>query len=335
MTKPWILCLLAAVYTLSLTNCASPAHAPDEKYYLVATNLKVPYWQDAAAGLNRAASAMQVKAEMAGPDNFDPNAEHQQFQDLIKSKPSGILVSVSDAKILGPDIDAAIAAGIPVITVDSDAPGSKRLEFIGTDNYKAGVMAAKVAVDKLGGKGNVIIYTMPTQENLIDRMRGYRDVLGSHPGIKIVETIDIKGDPGIAYDRTEKSIREKEKVDAFFCLEAIACPEVADVIERKQATGKVVVAMDTDERTLKAIQKGTITATVGQKPFTMAYVGVRALDDLHHHPLQNMSVDFSKDLFSPMPEFVDTGATLIDKSNVEQFLQARSAATAGNAPAKK
>ena len=328
MPKPWILSFAAVAFWLPLINCAGPPHQ-DEKYYLVATNLKVPYWQDALAGVNRAASTMQLKAEMAGPDTFDPNAQHQALQDLLKQKPSGILVSVSDAKLLQPDIDAAIGQGIPVITVDSDAPGSKRLEFIGTDNYKAGVMAAKVAAAKLGGKGSVIIYTMPEQANLIERMRGYRDVLAGYPGIKVTETIDIKGDPGIAYDRTEKMIRENAKVDGFFCLEAIACPEIADVLDRKNVTGKVVVAMDTDERTLKAIQKGTITATVGQKPFTMAYVGIRTLDDLHHHPLPSLGVDFSKDLYSPLPEFVDTGATLIDKSNVADFVQARSAATSG------
>ena len=64
-------------------------------------------------------------------------------------------------------------------------------------------LAAKVAVQKLQGKGNVIIYTMPEQVNLVERLRGYHDVLESHPGIKIVETIDIKGDPGIAYEMGE------------------------------------------------------------------------------------------------------------------------------------
>jgi ribose transport system substrate-binding protein len=122
-------------------------------------------------------------------------------------------------------------------------------------------------------------------------------------------------------------MREGAKVDGFFCLEAIACPEIADVMERKNIAGKVVVAMDTDERTLKAIQKGLITATVGQKPYTMAYLGILTLDELHHHPLPSLTANWSQDSFSPIATFVDTGATLIDKSNVDVFIQARNTAT--------
>jgi len=117
------------------------------------------------------------------------------------------------------------------------------------------------------------------------------------------------------------------KPDAFVCLEAIACPEVAEVLGRNNVTGKVVVAMDTDERTLQGIQKGLITATIGQKPFTMAYLGIKALDDLHHHLPASLGTNWSQDFQSPVPAFVDTGATLIDKSNVDGFIQAQSSAT--------
>jgi len=116
------------------------------------------------------------------------------------------------------------------------------------------------------------------------------------------------------------------KVDAFVCLEAIACPEIVEALSRRNITGKVIVAMDTDPRTLEGIQKGTIAATIGQKPFTMAYVGLKMLDDLHHHPPGPLTNNWAQDPVSPLPSFVDTGATLIDKSNVGAFIQARSAA---------
>jgi ribose transport system substrate-binding protein len=118
------------------------------------------------------------------------------------------------------------------------------------------------------------------------------------------------------------------KVDALVCLTSIAGPEVAEVLGRKNATGKLVVAMDTDQRTLEGIQKGLITATIGQKPFTMAYLGIKLLDDLYHHPIGSLTVNWVQDSFSPIPTFVDTGATVIDKSNVESFIKARASATA-------
>lgn len=320
--------LLIPALMLTLVNCSSSPHSPNESYYLIATNTKVPYWQQAAAGLNQAARQMQVRAEMVGPDSYDPQAEHAEFQRVMGKKPTGILISAADAETLKSDIDAAVAQGIPVITIDSDAPSSKRLTFVGTDNYKAGQMGARVAVERLQGKGNVVVYTIPEQTNLKERLHGYRDVFGEHPGIKITEVVDMKGDARVAFDKTMDMLDKNSKgVDAFVCLEAIACPEISEVLDRKKVTGKVVVAMDTDQRTLEAIQKGFISATVGQKPFTMANFGLHLLDDIHHNAPSTLNASFEKDPFSPYPTFIDTGEFLIDKSNVDQFIQERNSAT--------
>lgn len=319
---------LLAASLLTLAGCGGSQHAVTEKYYLVATNVKVPYWQQAAAGLSHAANQLQVKAEFVGPESYDPKAQHEQFVAVLAKKPTGILISVSDPATLSADIDNAIAMGIPVIAIDSDAPQSRRLSFIGTDNYQAGVMGGKIVADKLQGKGSVVVLTIEGQANLAERMHGYKDIFDAHPGIKIAEIVNMQGDPRIAFDKTKELLEKKTKVDAIVCLEAIACPEVADVMERVKAAGIVVVAMDTDQRTLEAIKKGLITATIGQKPYSMAFLGVKLLDDIHHYPPSPLGKNWSQDSFSPLPNFVDTGATLIDKSNVDQFVEARNSATA-------
>ena len=113
----------------------------------------------------------------------------------------------------------------------------------------------------------------------------------------------------------------KPQPDAFVCLEAIACPEVADVLNRNEVTGKTVVAMDTEPDTLQWIKKGFISATIAQKPFTMAFLGLKMLDDLYHHKPQNLAQNWAQELDSPVPAFVDTGTVLVDQSNVDQFLQ--------------
>jgi ribose transport system substrate-binding protein len=323
--------LISAASIAVLTGCASPAHGPEEKYFLVTTNTKVPYWQNALAGLSKASSAMKgIHVEMVGPETYDPNAEHEEFQHALTKKPVGILVSVSDPKVIQPDIDAAIAQGIPVITMDSDAPKSKRLLFIGTDNYRAGEIGGKVLVESLNNKGNVAVFTIPEQANLAQRMHGYSDVIAAHPGVKVTQTIDMKGDARVAFDTTTDLISKKamDKIDAIVCLEAIACPEVADVLDREHVKGKVVVAMDTDDRTLTWIQKGMINATIGQKPFTMAFYGVQMLDNLYHNKPGTLDRDWAQDSFSTLPTVVDTGATLIDKSTVDAYIKQRDSATA-------
>ena len=70
--------------------------------------------------------------------------------------PAGILVSAADPELMRDAIDSAAAAGIPVITIDSDSPKSKRLTFIGTNNYQAGQMSGNFSAKELNGKGNVI-----------------------------------------------------------------------------------------------------------------------------------------------------------------------------------
>jgi ribose transport system substrate-binding protein len=167
-----------------------------------------------------------------------------------------------------------------------------------------------------------VVYTMPEQANLKDRMRGYRDAFEMHPGIKIVDTVDIKGDPRIAFDHTQEMVDKKtiDKVDGFICLEAIACPEIADVLDRSKTASKVIVAMDTDPRTLDWIKKGRIAGTIAQKPYSMGFVGVAILDQMHHYPPAPLDKPWAQDPQSPVATFIDTGEMLVDKSNVDSFI---------------
>src|SRR5579871_5842735 len=315
---------LACLVTISalLLSCGS-AHDSDEYYVFVAANLQVPYWKTAGAGFSNAGSQFKVRSDFAGPQNYDAKAERDAFDQAVQKKASGILLGVTDPSLLKDSIDKAIAAGIPVITIDSDAPSSKRLFFIGTNNYQAGFTGGQRLAQEMKGKGNVVVFTMPDQPNLQDRLRGYKDALAKTPDIKITRVVDIQGDPRIAFDTTTQIVgKERDKVDAFICLEAQSGKEIAGVLSSYNVPGKVVIAMDTDQETLDWIQKGVIAATISQKPYTMAFVGMQMLDNLYHHKPASLTSDWSKDSFAPIPSFVDTGSDLIDKTNVDAFIQA-------------
>jgi ribose transport system substrate-binding protein len=138
---------------------------------------------------------MGVKAEMTVPDKFFPQAQLDAFQKAVAGKPAGIMISVTRPELLQDAINAAIAQGIPVITVDSDAPNSKRVRFVWTDNLRAGSESAKRMADILKGQGQVVIVSVPGQLNMDQRAQGVNDTLKKYPGIKIVQTIDDKGEP--------------------------------------------------------------------------------------------------------------------------------------------
>ena len=322
MVNRTLLAASVAVSLLFMTACAPLPHDPKETYILVTNNVKVPYWQTALQGLNHAAAEMKVRAGMVGPDTYDTKAEHDEFQRAVQQKPSGILISAADASLLAPDINSALQQHIPVITIDSDAPNSKRLFFIGTDNYNAGTLGGQLLTKLLHGKGNVIIFTMPNQSNLNERLHGYQNALDGHPDIKITQIVDIKGDPTVAFDTTKQLLDSKAKVDAFVCLEAIACPEVGEVVNRANMGSKLtIIAMDTDQRTLTWIQKGIVSATIAQKPYTMAYFGTKLLDEIHHHPPASLTENFAENSFATLPRFVDTGTFIVDKGNIGTFAQ--------------
>src|SRR5271168_1931033 len=277
--KQMFLAALAMALSMIVGGCER--HQKSEHYFLIATNINLSYWQSAHEAFSRAAAQYGVTEDMRGPDTFTPTVEVDEFRAAVARKPAGILVSVADPALMGPEINKAIAAGIPVITMDSDAPDSQRLYFIGTNNLEAGRLGGQRVAASLSGKGNVVFLSMPGQPNLEERLKGYKDVFANFPGIKIVEVFDMKGESGTAMDKAQDYLSRTgaAKINAFVCLEASAGKDVGEAFKRNKAPQDVLlVAMDVDRATLQLVKDGTIQATISQKPFTMALLGLKALD---------------------------------------------------------
>jgi len=308
---------IGAVFT---SGCGA-RHSDKEVYYLISTNLALPYWQTAASGFKQAAAQYKVTPKVVGPDGYDAQAELAELQKATAAKPAGILISVADVSVLQPGIDAAVAAGIPVITTDSDAAGSRRLYFIGTNNLEAGQLGGKRIIEKLGGKGNVVFFTISGQANTEERLKGFKDVFSSRPDIKIVDVVDIKGDARQAFDKAQEdlALTGPKRIDAFVCLDSASGKMVSDAIKRTGA-GRELVAWDVNQDTLDGIKGGSIDATIAQKPYTMGYVGLKMLDEVFHAPPKQFGKDYSADSFAPYPVFVDTGTSLVDQSNVDLYI---------------
>ncbi len=302
-------------------------HSKKEVYYLVGVNMALPYWQSGAKGFNQAAEQYKVSAKVVGPENYDPQAELAELQKAVAARPAGILITVADESVVGPGIDAAVAAGIPVITIDSDAKGSKRLYFIGTNNLEAGRLGGHRVIEKLGGAGNVVFFSISGQPNMEERLKGFKDVLDTRPNIHIVDVVDIKSDARTAFDKTQElmALTGPKKINAFVCLESASGKMVSDAVKRSNTTDRLVVAWDVNQDTLDGIKAGTIHATVAQKPFTMGYIGLKSLDEIFHAPPRSLGRDYSADAFSPYPYFVDTGTSLVDQKNVDLYIASAAA----------
>ncbi len=315
----WLVCLAVVPTAWLVVSCQKPLHQEYEKYYFVAANITLPYWQEAQAGFLDAARVLGVKAEFTGPEVYSPSQELEAFKTAASKNPAGILVSAARVDLFKDAIDSAVKSGIPVITVDSDAPESHRNLFIGTDNYQAGLESGKRMAELVHGKGRLIVISIPGQHNLDERMRGVEEVFKKHPGIKILHTLDDKGDPRSANDQISVLLENKEQFDGILCLEASGGPGAAEALHRLDMDGKVpIVAMDKNPETLDWISRGAIAATIAQKPYTMSYYGVKFLDDLRHNVVHEFK-DWRTAPASPLPSRVDTGTAVVDQSNLSAF----------------
>jgi len=309
--------LLAAVGIFS--SCQKPFHEETERFIFVAANTSLPYWQEAKAGFMDAARGLGVKSEFTGSDTYSPQEELEAFQKAVDKHPSGIAVSPARPELFKDAIDSAVKLGIPVICVDSDAPESHRISFIGTDNYQAGLISGQRMGELMHGKGQVVVITIPGQLNLDERVRGLSEALKKYPGVKISRTLDDKGDPRSANDQISALLDAKEKMDGIVCVEASGGPGAAEALHRLNLGGKIpIVAMDKTPETLDFISEGVIAATVSQKPYTMAFYGLRFLDDLHHNIVHEFK-DWQTAPVPPLPTRVDTGTAVIDAGNLAAF----------------
>jgi len=315
--------VVSCLAVIGLASCQTPYHEQQERYVFVASNVNLPYWQEAQAGLTDAAKQLGVKSELTGPEKFDPQEQLRAFQKVVESKPAGIMISVTRPELFQDAINAAIAQGTPVITVDSDAPNSKRVMFVGTDNFRAGGESAKRMADILKGQGQVVVITIPGQLNVDERLRGVNETLKKYPGIKIVQAIDDKGDPRVANDNIAALLKAKAKIDGIISLEASGGSGAAEALHRLDV--KIpIVGFDKDPETLDWIDRDGITATVTQKPYVMAYYALKFADDLHHNAVHDFK-DWRTAPAPPMPTFVDTGTAVVDKSNAKVFREALAA----------
>ena len=299
-------------------NEGKTAASSNEEYVFIGVSVGNPYWVDARLGMEDKAKMLGVKSELRGPTGSDPNQQVKEFEQVLARRPAGILIAPA-SNVLTPSINRAIDLGIPVICIDTDDPKSERYAYIGTDNYNAGRQTGLMLARAIGGKGEVALLMIPGQLNHEDRARGCKDVLETYPDIKVVK---IGNDQALATEaeKVARSILQAyPNLAAFGCVDAAGGEGCAVAVKEANKVGKVkIIAMDRNETTLEFIEQGVIEASIAQRTYTMAYLGLQLLYDLAHNNMQLVS-NWKEAKIIPLPRSVDTGTIIIDKTNVRAF----------------
>ncbi|MBM4019275.1 MAG: substrate-binding domain-containing protein [Planctomycetes bacterium] len=325
--------LLAAAMTLlpAAGGCdrPQPAGPPGAKrdassqlYIEVSALGSLDYFYDHKLGMELAGKALGVRTEYTGPSDYDMAAMITVFEQAIARKPDGIVV-VGFEPSLGAIIDKAAEAGIPVVTVDADLPGSRRIAFVGTGNHRAGLEGGRKLAELLGGKGKVALMTKPGQSNLEERIRGYQDALRQHPGIEVVQVADTQSDPTVAAQAAAALLQKYPDLAGIACVEAAGGNGAAMAVREAGKAGKVrIVAMDRGNDVLESIREGVISATVVQQTALMPFYAVQILYNLNNADIPITTNNAAAGI-TGAPAAIDTGVVIVDRSNYGHFVRSR------------
>jgi len=276
------------------------------------TNNASQFWKIAEAGLRKYEKEAKVQVDMKMPPNGTPEDQNQILQNLTSQGYDAIAVSViapkDQLRVLN-----EVADKTNLITFDSDAPTSKRLLYIGTNNFSAGQALGERIVKILpdGGKIAIFVGSLST-DNASQRLGGIEAAIKDHK-IDIVDKREDNTDRAKARSNVEDIINAHKDLSLVVGLWNYNGPAIAAAIEGLGKKGKIKAAVfDEDDATLDAVKSGTIEATVVQKPFQFGYLSAKWMNDL-----ASKNAEAKKAL--PTSGIIDTGVTVIDKSNVESF----------------
>jgi ribose transport system substrate-binding protein len=318
------LTIIGVVLTMVLGMALSASAAklpPEEQLYIQVSALgALDYFYDHKLGMELAGKYLGVRTEYVGPADYDMAAMVTALEQAIAKQPQGLVV-VGFEPSLNAIVDKAVDAGIPVVTVDADLPGSKRLAFVGTGNFQAGWEGGLKLASLINGKGKVAIMTKPGQSNLEERVEGYRAALAEYPDIEIVQIADTQSDPNVAAQAAATLLMKFPDLAGIACVEAAGGAGAAMAVREAGLAGKVkIISMDRGADVLQEIEAGVISASVAQQTALMPFYATQILYNLYNYDIP-ISTDNAKAGITGTPNVIDTGVVIVDETNYQYFMR--------------
>jgi ribose transport system substrate-binding protein len=294
---------------------------PGEEYIAVACMGNLEYFRAHKYAWKQIGDQLGVKTSYIGPAEYDVPGQIAAFNQAIARKPAGIAVFGVEAS-LKPEIDKAVAAGIPVVTFCGDVPDSKRLSFLGTNQSELGFFGGKKLVEILGGKGDVAILSLPGVPMFDTREKGYKDAFAAAPGIKVVQTGDTKADTVTAINTAKAIMQRFPNLTAFACTDSTGGIAAATAVAEMGKAGAIkIVSMDRNSDVLEKIKSGAVTGAVAQDDAAQMVWAMMVLFSRNHFEAQ-LSSDNRKANVVAEPGSIYTSVSWVDKANVQYFLEA-------------
>src|SRR5688572_17903777 len=263
----------------------TPPAAPGSYRFAFVTNNSSDFWNIAEKGVRKAEKDLGIKAQVFRPLKTEVSEQQRFIEDILVQGFDGMAICAINPDAMTPLLDR-VAGKMPVVVHDSDAPKSQRKAFVGTNNVEAGRLAGQsgIAALKQAGisKGKVGMFVgRIDMQNSIDRKQGIDETLGKQPGIEILPIFLDGADRTKAKKNVEDALARYPDLVMVVGLWSYNGPAMVDAVRNSTRAKKpLIVAFDEEEETLKAVEDGTIFATIVQKPFEFGYQSMKALKDV-------------------------------------------------------
>lgn len=310
-TRPGMrLMLTALVISLSLllTGClqASAAGNP-HKVALVVKSTETQFFLSMFAGAQAAAAEYNIDLTITAPaSEEDYAAQNALVEQAVTDGAEVILFSATDYENTAEAINAAAQKGVGIIAIDSDVNSSAVASYIGTDNYAAGQMAARAALERVEGDlcVGIINYGL-NSANGQERERGALDTLEESGRARLVQVINTRAEASSAQTDTEALLQEHPEINVLLAFNEPTSVGAAAAVRNMELSDTVfLVGFDSNVETVDDLQTGEVDALVVQNPYAMGYLGVESA--------YKLLTGREKEL----QPIVDTSTRIVDRDNL-------------------
>ena len=278
-TKP-AKALACALLALALGGCAAAAPTgARHRVAIVAKSTRTEFWLSVFAGAQAAAAEYNVELDISGPETEeDYETQNRMVAEAVDAGAEALVFSAIDYENNAAAIDAAAAAGVRIVAIDSNVDSAAVQTYIGTDNYAAGQMAAQAALDAVDGELTVGIVNYDiSSANGQERERGARDLFEASGRAQVAARINTLAEAGRAQADTEELLRAHPDINVLLAFNEPTSVGAAAAVAAQELSDTVfLVGFDSNLATVEGLQNGSVDALIVQNPYAMGYLGVES-----------------------------------------------------------
>lgn len=302
--------LAAAFLASAMALSALPAAAGE--IAVIVKTVNSTFWQNVQKGADAAMKEAGAGHTMTfqGPAAESAIADQvNMVENAVNRGVAAIVLAPSDPDALVPAVKKAWEARIPVVIIDSLlGKGAEQYyqSFLSTDNRKAGELAAKALIDKVGSEGKIAIMSyVAGAGSEIGRVGGFADYVKAHSKLQIVGPFYSQSQMATALNQTTDVLAANADLKGIFGANEPTAIGMGRAIKQTGKSGKVVaVGFDGNQDLQEFVKDGTLAAIAVQGSFQMGELGVKTVSKL----LKKEKVD----------KLVDTGVVLVTKDNIDK-----------------